>query len=64
MIPTNDTNYSCHTEIIELVLTIHMGFLLHHIMSPVINSQRGRTHTHTHTHTPIYQTKAMLGNQA
>ena len=64
--PTNDTDYSCHTKAIVLsYLTNHMGSISHHIMPIVISSLGGgqtdrhtrthaRTHAHAHTHTHIH----------
>ena len=44
-IPTNDTNYSCHTK------AVGPRFISHHWL---FNSlRRGHTHTNTHTHTDI-----------
>ena len=76
--PTNDTDYSCHTKAIVLsYLTNHMGSISHHIMPIVISSLGGgqtdrqtdththtNTHTHTHEHIPTFTDKAILRNQA
>ena len=54
--PTNDTDYSCHIKVVELIMPL------------VINSLGGEdTHTHTHTHTKthacMYIDKVILINQ-
>ena len=48
--PTNDTDYSCHIEVVELINQSYCFHIIpHHAAS---HSLRGRqTHIHTHTHT-------------
>ena len=60
--PTNDTDYSCHINVVQLVSQSYgVHILPHYIIYP-----RGWTHTHTHarTHTLMFCTESILRNQA
>ena len=62
IMPTNDTDYSCHIKTHKTYLTNRMGSISHQITLLVINSLGGG-HTHTHAYRRS-RTEVILRNQA
>ena len=75
VIPTNDTDYSCHIKATKHIQPIIWGLRISHHMTPLVINSLGGGHTHTHTHTCKHthththayrrsQTETILRNQA
>ena len=65
VVPTNDTDYSCHIKVVKLCLGNHMRSISHHITLLTINRPGhirpcphpdARTHARTRTHTYTQRT--------
>ena len=60
--PTNDADYSCHIEVLELVNQSYcLHIILHHAASHSLRGRQTHKHTHTHIHTHTHTQTNFLG---